>query len=459
MFKNSALFAAGLILFLGACSSPKKAELKVDSPEEAMKTIKDLKHELIKDHVDVMAHREFKEGLEDYYRAKKQMQSKKDLEKVMLYLPQAKAHFMEAKTVADERTAKNKRVLKARTDALEAGAMESKNVKAMLEEVDKDLRSESKNFSRDVEVEEMSELQKKYLKVEARAVQYKELNTFRRMIFNAKNNDAKSLAPKSYRQALADLRTAENLIYQNPRNPRAYEAPVTELNKSSKLLDDIMNKLMGDAKGSSEAVAKQLVMQERKLGKLSSTVDNLKGNLSEKEKSLSEAQKNLNETAQNLESTKKSLEEQKSNYLSAKAQVKFQQAMDDVRKNFDSEEAEVYQQGKSLILRLKKLNFKSGSADIPETAIDLLTKISQVIKNIEPEKVQVQGHTDSVGNADYNQKLSSKRAESVQEFLDETDGSYATSSIGYGESKPLANNETSEGRALNRRVDIVVEAK
>lgn len=454
MFKNSAFFGMGLFLLfaLGACSTPEKAEVNADTPQEAMKIIKDLKHELIDDHVDVMAHKEFKDGLSDFYKAKREMKSNKDLEKVMLYLPQAKAHFMDAKAVASEKKAKNERILKARTDALQAGAMKSKKVKAMLDDVDKDLRSESRNFSREVEVEEMSELQKKYLKVEAKAVQYKELNTFRRMIFNAKNNDAKELAPKSYRQALADLRTAENLIYQNPRSPKSYETPVTELNKSSKLLDDIMNKLMGEAKGASESVAKRLVMQERKLGKLSSTVDNLKGNLSEKEKSLSEAEKSL-------ESTKKSLEEQKSNLLSAQAQVKFQEAMDDVRKNFNTDEAEVYQQGKSLILRLKKLNFKSGSSEIPETANELLTKISEVIKNIEPEKVQVQGHTDSVGRAEYNQTLSAKRAESVQQFLETTDGTYPTSSIGYGESKPLANNETEQGRALNRRVDIVVEAK
>ena len=467
MLKKSAFLGMGLFLLfsLGACSSSKKVDLSDAKPEEGIQAIADMKVNLIKDHVDVMAFKEFREGLADFYKAKKQMKAK-NIEKVMTYLPLAQKHFEEAKTAASEKKAKNKRILKARKDALDAGAMESKNVINLLATVDKDLRSESKNFSKDIDVEEMSELQKKYLNVEAKAVQFKELNTFRQIIFKAKNNNAKSLAPVSYRQALVDLRTAENLIYQNPRNPKAYKAPVTELNMSSKLLDDIMNKLMGEAKGSSEAVAKRLVLQERKLGKLSSTVDVLKGDLSakekslsEKEKSLMEAEKNLNETTKNLENTKKSLEAQKNTLLSAQAQVKFQEAMDDVRKNFDSDEAEVYQQGKSLILRLKKLNFKSGSAEIPDAASDLLTKIGEVIKNIEPEKVQVQGHTDSVGNAEYNQKLSSKRAESVQKFLDETKGGYSTSSVGYGESKPLANNETEKGRTLNRRVDIVIDAK
>ena len=464
MFKKTALtgFGLSLALLVGACSTPEKADLSSSTPSAAMSEVSNLKDELIKNHVDVMAHSDFVDGMTDYNDAIKtaQSKSKKDMAKeVMNELAQAKHHFQQAQGVAAAKEAKNGRILKARTDALEAGAMNSKRVSAMLADVDKDLRSETKNFSKDIDVEEMSELQKRYLMVESKAVQNKELNTFRKMIYIAKRNNAKELAPKSYRQALSDLRIAENLIGQNPRSPKSYKDEVIKLNKSSKLLSDIMDKLQGEAKGSSEAVAKRLVMQERKLGKLSSTVDNLKGNLSEKEKRMSEVEKNLSETSKNLESTKKSLEEQKSTLLSAQAQVKFQEAMDAVRKNFNSDEAEVYQQGKSLILRLKKLNFKTGSAEIPEDADNLLTKISEVIKNIEPEKVQVQGHTDSRGAAEYNQSLSAKRAESVEKFLENTKGSYPVTSKGYGESKPLANNETSRGRTLNRRVDIVVEAK
>ena len=70
-----------------------------------------------------------------------------------------------------------------------------------------------------------------------------------------------------------------------------------------------------------------------------------------------------------------------------------------------------------------------------------------------------QGHTDSVGASDLNLKLSTKRAVSVANYLAALGGGYKIGYIGYGESKPIASNETNVGRAINRRVDLVVTAK
>ena len=75
------------------------------------------------------------------------------------------------------------------------------------------------------------------------------------------------------------------------------------------------------------------------------------------------------------------------------------------------------------------------------------------------ETVSVEGHTDNVGSATYNQTLSEERASSVKDYL-VTEGvpSSRISAAGYGESRPKATNDTPEGRQLNRRVEIHIRA-
>ena len=140
-------------------------------------------------------------------------------------------------------------------------------------------------------------------------------------------------------------------------------------------------------------------------------------------------------------------------------QVRFQEAMEEVGENFSEDEASVYQQGNKLIFRLKKINFASGVATIPSKSMPLLAKVNDIIRSLDAELVAVQGHTDSVGSADLNSKLSTRRANSVAIYLSSLAGGYKIGYIGYGESRPIASNDTVEGRAINRRVDLVVTAK
>jgi OOP family OmpA-OmpF porin len=74
--------------------------------------------------------------------------------------------------------------------------------------------------------------------------------------------------------------------------------------------------------------------------------------------------------------------------------------------------------------------------------------------------VRVEGHTDSIASDDYNQALSERRARAVAKWLDDygIDGSRLTAK-GYGESKPVAENDTAAGRQKNRRVEVVIAKK
>ncbi len=74
--------------------------------------------------------------------------------------------------------------------------------------------------------------------------------------------------------------------------------------------------------------------------------------------------------------------------------------------------------------------------------------------------VEVAGHTDSAGSAEYNAWLSDRRADSVRQYLvDRGANSRNLSARGYGEAEPIADNETAQGRARNRRVELRILSK
>jgi outer membrane protein OmpA-like peptidoglycan-associated protein len=105
----------------------------------------------------------------------------------------------------------------------------------------------------------------------------------------------------------------------------------------------------------------------------------------------------------------------------------------------------------------KDVLFAFDKYDLSESAKASLVEISTRLKGASLVSVQVAGHTDSKGSDAYNQTLSERRAQSVSAFLT-SQGIAADklSVVGYGESQPVADNNTDEGRAENRRVELHV---
>ena len=113
-----------------------------------------------------------------------------------------------------------------------------------------------------------------------------------------------------------------------------------------------------------------------------------------------------------------------------------------------------------VILRMKKLNFLSGSAVIPPEAYALLDNAIKSIEIFPNRTARVEGHTDFMGTNEYNQELSERRANAVRDYLllQMPNSEERFSAIGHGEEKPIANNETAAGRTKNRRIDIILIA-
>jgi outer membrane protein OmpA-like peptidoglycan-associated protein len=141
------------------------------------------------------------------------------------------------------------------------------------------------------------------------------------------------------------------------------------------------------------------------------------------------------------------------------AQARVKQQFEQVEKLFGSEEARVFRQGNTVILRLVGLSFDSGASQIRPENFDLLGKVEKAIDIFPRSELIIEGHTDSHGGDDLNQKLSQDRAESVQQYMINAMRipTYRLIATGYGETRPVASNETAAGRARNRRIDIVIK--
>jgi len=114
----------------------------------------------------------------------------------------------------------------------------------------------------------------------------------------------------------------------------------------------------------------------------------------------------------------------------------------------------------SLLIRLTSLQFAPGSSKIDTAQYKLLGNLKEALDVYGDRNIRIEGHTDSKGDVKINQKISLKRAEAVRDFLVAAtmDGS-RIKALGYGEVRPVASNEFKKGRAMNRRIDIVIEAQ
>ena len=105
----------------------------------------------------------------------------------------------------------------------------------------------------------------------------------------------------------------------------------------------------------------------------------------------------------------------------------------------------------------KNLNFDTNKFDIKPESFESLDKLAELLRKETTWKITLEGHTDSVGSPESNLELSRKRAESAKKYLVDKGVTDAVISIeSFGESKPLADNNTEEGRLKNRRVVIII---
>ncbi len=106
-------------------------------------------------------------------------------------------------------------------------------------------------------------------------------------------------------------------------------------------------------------------------------------------------------------------------------------------------------------IKLEGVNFHSGSDELTDKSLAILDKVASSLKSHKGLRLEVAGHTDSLGNDTLNLDLSQRRAEAVREYLvSKGVDAGMLEAKGYGETQPIADNATAAGRAKNRRVEL-----
>lgn len=129
-----------------------------------------------------------------------------------------------------------------------------------------------------------------------------------------------------------------------------------------------------------------------------------------------------------------------------------------LRQRLRSTGVSVTRAGNQIILNMPgNITFDTDRSSISSSFYPVLNSVGLVLKEFDKTQVEVGGHTDSTGAADYNQELSVKRAQSVADYLAGQGVNRVRLEVrGYGEESPIAANDTEQGRAANRRVEVII---
>lgn len=486
-------FCFVVIAIAAGCSSsnPKSDIASGANPADEVNRVQGLMHQCKEVQCEVLAARDYKEGLNYLESAKDKLAAGREPARILNELSYAQALFERGQVTARERGTTIKGVLSARLAATRAGAGSTCQT-FELNEVDKEI-AKVEDFDKDFTPKDLTDLEAKYFHIEGEAIVHGQLGDVRAQMDRSINDGAKKKAPVALKKAQVDLGNAENVVRNYRNTPTAFEESVAQAKHSSQFLAEILSTMEGSKM--SETAATQIVTQRRQIAELNKNVTVLSSDLEKTAADKAAAEKQLQETSANKEALEKAVQE-KEGMIQAKdgsitklrgdlsvteagkaelsRTVAGQQATiearelaakihalgESARQQLNSEEAEVMEQGSKLVIRLKKVSFERGTSDLTGTSMEILQKVKDIATNANPTAIKVEGHTDSTGQPEANQKLSEKRATSVAKYLEsEAQLKGKIEASGEADKRPIATNRTAEGRAQNRRVDVTINIK
>lgn len=464
---NNKYFLKGLLIIscaaVTACSSGVK---KADIPSSAnpQSEIAKFDADLLRAaelNIDVLAEKHYSNAIKMRDEAKSDLASSQKQEEVIDDLRIGRGHLNEAYSVAENRKGKDIAVgvLEARRGALRAGAANYPEINKELRSLDSDFSNSADNLSY-LSTEKLVKYEQGYAGLEKKGVIAMHLGEAQAVLNGARQDGAVKRAPNTYKSTELSIRHAESAISTNVRNPEGFRAAVEKANADANFLNEVV-KSINDNKSLSEAAAIKMVSQKMQIKNLKTDISNAAYESSLNQAAMQKRNDQLSSDIlskdydlqtmdQNLTATNKDL-------TSAQASVEVQRALENARTQFRSDEAEAYQQGGNLVVRMKNMNFASGRSDLPRMSIDSLAKVLEVAKSLNASEIKVEGHTDSTGTEAQNKSISEQRANAVASYFKSNGfNNIDVQSSGFGFQKPIATNKSKEGRAQNRRVDIVI---
>ena len=478
------------LLFLGVCFVGKSKAEPFQTPESLTLQIDWLENDLRNSRnvqVDILSPNAFAEAEELLSDAKKRLDRGDKQSKILEKIAGAQDQLKRAKEVAQRARKELSQVIKARELARAAGATSYEKEYAAVEEDFLELTEAIEKNKIERAQKKAPKVSEQYRQLELRAIKEQTLGEARELIAQAEKEGAKKLAPNTYGEAQEKLLEVDEFINKNPYqklkiHDMAAEAllqagrllQVTRQSETIKTMKPEMVTLW--VEGILFETSSKLATVDMRDQPLATQKENILGAIDALQQDHHFLMDKVKSQQTELESKSKQiayLEKQTQKEQAAKKQIaaereevekrlaaerRFNQLFTEVRSYFKPDEAEVYKQGSELVIRLKAITFPVGKDVIMPSNYSLLSKAQRAIRTFGEPNLVVEGHTDSTGAEDRNQHLSQRRAESVRAYLvaNGTLPQEKIIAVGYGSKRPLASNKTAEGRAINRRIDVII---
>jgi outer membrane protein OmpA-like peptidoglycan-associated protein len=504
VLSNIYLTVAVMTIFLvGACAQTPAAPddklvMAQTNPIESVTSLETDIASARQNQLNVLSPDWFEKAEEFYAKAKKDAERGSEISDILENVANGKNALLKAEETSKVSRTMLPEVLESRNKAHQAGA-------ANLGEDYADVEGQFLDLTRAIEDNNIRYTQKNapkvkkaYLDLELLAIKTDSIGKVRPLIAQAIDEKAEKYAPLSLAMAQKSVDDTDNFITGNRYAKQAIDQKVKEsmflaqraiiLNNQSKALEkmkpeeialgmeknlhqittqlsaqDSRNQAVGVQVGTILGVITQLQEKNRSLN---ASLDSQKKENQERSALYESQVAVLNHRIAILEGTTIKdqkvkatlLAEQKSIEQKLANEREFNKKYLEVQTFFRANEAEVYKQRNQLVIRLKAMQFPVGTAIISPENFALLSKVQRAIQTFDGPSVVVEGHTDSTGGDEINRALSKQRAEAVSAYLlaNKTIQADKIDSRGYGPTRPLASNTTPEGRAINRRIDVII---
>ena len=492
-----------LLLILGACAQT--SMMPADEPAAAhpnpMDSVSRLEADIAEakqNQVHVLSPNWYSQAEESYIKAKKGIDEGTEISKILENIVKAEKALQNAEETTKISRTMLPEVIESRNKAHSAGAADLGQEYDAVEKQFLKLTQAIENNNLGSAKRKAPKVNDAYLALELSAIKVGTINKVRPVIEQAEKEKAQKYVPQSLSLAKKYLDDTDNFITQNRYAKEEINQKVQEsmfiarrtlvLNNQSKKLETMeLEEIALWMENNLHKVTTQLSAQDMRNRSENIQVENILGSvksLQAENRSLNEQlisqqhefqkesasyQSNiaiLNQRIAAMEGSVKKVQKAKSELLAEQraieqkliAEREFNKKFLEVQTFFRTNEAEVYKQRNQLVIRLKAIRFPIGTAIIMPENYALLSKVQRAIQTFDEPSIVIEGHTDSTGMDEANQILSKQRAEAVRDYL------VANKTIpidkihykGYGSTRPLASNTTPEGRAINRRIDVLI---
>ncbi len=309
----------------------------------------------------------------------------------------------------------------------------------------------------------------KYKLAEFQSLKLKYLSDAIMAINRAKKISADKRAPRSFKRSIKYLREAETLIKNEPRN---YENIINTAVKAEQEAEaaEYYAQIILENNDDAKNFEKILIENHDRLSSYYALLG-LKSDSFRSTERLDtavslELEKMVNERkmlASEINSCEKQLKELMIKIDSCRQKEirdqEYKKKIANIKTLFREEKADVIVMDGNITLRLFDVKFSSNNSVIPPEYFGVFNKVIQAVKEFGSPELIIAVHTDSRGKASKNKQISTKQAAAVKDFITQSIENYSgiIETQGMGEAEPIADNSTAKGRAMNRRIDIIIQ--